>query len=690
MTDAEVKLRVQLDSKNAESGISGLKGRTDKLSKSFSNAGKTLTMGLTAPLVGLGAVAFKTASEFETSMNQIVGLVGVSRDELGEMEKDIFRVSRNTGKDIRELGDALFFITSAGLTGSDALEVLEMSAKASAAGLGETKVVADLATSAMNAYGSDVLSASRATDVLTAAVREGKLEPAELSQSMGSVLPIASAMGIGFDEVGAAMAAMSRTGTNAAEASTQLRGIMTSLLKPSIQAEQALNDMGLSSDGLKKQIREQGLLATLETLTENFEGNEVGAEAVFGNIRALSGVMDLMGSNADGTREIFESLTNTMGITDEAFKETDGSARDVAKVKAEMAIAFKELGDVLIKEVGPAISSLAKGIGRVAKWFGKLSPRTKKIILVVLGLLAALGPVLLIIGKIIAIIPTLIAIFKVIGVVIAAVASPIGLVVAAIGLLIAAVWLLINNWEKVKEFFVNLWESIKNIFMGVIEWFKTAFGWYINIYVEAFNRIKGFFTGLWDGIKGIFNGVVNWFKGAIKSYINIYVNAFDAIRRAFIGVWDFIKGAWSKGGKIFAGFTDGVVNTFKRVVNLLIRGINTAIAIPFRTLNSSLNRIRGVNILGVEPFKGLWKHNPIPTPRIPSLDVGTNYVGGDGLAMLHKGEAVVPKKYNPAMGGMQTIYLNVRIPDIEMDGRKLSRGIAPYHTEVIKVGGGGV
>ena len=71
------------------------------------------------------------------------------------------------------------------------MDVLEQSLKASALGLGETKTVADLATSAMNAYGSDTLGASDATDVLVSAVREGKLQADELSSVMGAVLPIA-------------------------------------------------------------------------------------------------------------------------------------------------------------------------------------------------------------------------------------------------------------------------------------------------------------------------------------------------------------------------------------------------------------------------------------------------------------------------------------------------------------------
>jgi TP901 family phage tail tape measure protein len=223
------------------------------------------------------------------------GLVGIQRDQIDAWRGDIRSLATDYGSSATEAADALFFITSAGLRGADAMDTLEASLKASAAGLGDVTTIADLSTSAMNAYGSDVLSAAGATDVLTAAVREGKLEPRELAGAMGSVLPIASEMGIRFDELGAAMAAMSRTGTNAAQASTQLRSIMTSLLRPTADAEAQLEEMGLSASGLRRQIREDGLLSVLQTLDAEFQANEDAAARVFGNVRALSGVLDMMG-----------------------------------------------------------------------------------------------------------------------------------------------------------------------------------------------------------------------------------------------------------------------------------------------------------------------------------------------------------------------------------------------------------
>jgi len=234
-------------------------GRAERSLKNFGDnatkVGRSLTTKVTLPMVGLGVAAVKTAADFESSMTKITALVGVAKDEVDSMSVAVRGMATQFGKSANEAADALFYITSAGLRGSVATDTLAASLKASAIGLGETSTIADLATSALNAYGADVLSASQATDVMTATIREGKLETTELAGSMGRVLPLASAMGVNFNEVGAAFAALSRTGTNAAEAATQIRGILASLLRPTKQAEEALTEMGMSSEELRRQMR---------------------------------------------------------------------------------------------------------------------------------------------------------------------------------------------------------------------------------------------------------------------------------------------------------------------------------------------------------------------------------------------------------------------------------------------------
>ena len=361
--------------------------------------GKMMSIAMTLPLTLIGVAAYKLQKDFEASMSKIVGLVGIAKDQVDAWGKDILEMAPRLGKAPKELADALFFVTSAGIRGAEAMEVLEMSAKASASGLGETKIVADLVTSAMNAYGKENLSAANATDILTATVREGKAEATDLAQAMGQVLPIASEMGVSFDQVGAAVAGMTRTGTNATTAAMQLKQMLNSMLKPSNQAEDALSRMGTSSAELRKQIEEEGLLAVMERLRVLTHSNSNEMAQIFPNIRALSGILDLMGKNAEGNAEIFNALSDSTGAADKAFQ----AASETAEFKLNQSISavkttLTEFGDTLKGPVSNMLEKVTKKLEKVAGWFRNLSDAQKQSVLKFAAVAAGIGPVIFVLG----------------------------------------------------------------------------------------------------------------------------------------------------------------------------------------------------------------------------------------------------------------------------------------------------
>jgi len=394
-------IRLNIVSKFNNKGINNASG---SLKKFGAMAGK---IGL-ASVVAIGAIggaALKMSAEFETSFAKIKGLVGVASSQIGALEEAAKTLGPQFGKSANEAAEALFYITSAGLRGNDAIVVLEASLKGAAAGLGDTKTIADLATSAVNAYGAAQLDGAKAVDVLTEAVREGKLEPAELAGAMGQVLPISSALGVGFDEVGAAMAAMSRTGTDASTAATQLRQILATLAKPTSEAEASLAGMGLSAEGLRTQIKEEGLLATLETLTGAFDGNIEATTSVFGNIRALSGVLDLMGSNVEGTRAIFNNMTDDIGALDEAFAATEETVGfKFAKAMETAKAQLLPIGDIMLGIAASVLDDLGPVIATVGvllqDLFTELGPVISDLLGSLPALLQSLSPIIPIIGDI--------------------------------------------------------------------------------------------------------------------------------------------------------------------------------------------------------------------------------------------------------------------------------------------------
>ena len=394
-------LKVNLTGNATQLNIA-LQSSTSKLQQFAARAksiGSSLSRSLTLPLALVGGASIKMALDFDKSMTKIKTLVGVASNEVDAMGGAVKRLAVDTGVNANDAADALFFITSAGLRGADAMKVLEAATKASAIGLGEVKTVADAVTSAVNAYGQENLSAESATDILTAAVREGKLEADSLAQSMGKVLPVSSQLGVGFEEVGAALAAMSRTGTDAAMATTSLRGILSALLNPSSQANEELQNFGLSAQGLREQLKEQGLLSVLKTLTDRFGDNQEAAGKVFGNVRALTGVLDLMGNNVGTTEQIFASMTDTTGTLNTAFTELEDELSFKFKKSLEaVKTSFTELGKTLAIAILPAIQKLSGLLTTAINKFNNLDKETQNLILTLVGITAALGPAILIIS----------------------------------------------------------------------------------------------------------------------------------------------------------------------------------------------------------------------------------------------------------------------------------------------------
>nr|WP_246211419.1 phage tail tape measure protein [Phytoactinopolyspora alkaliphila] len=309
-------------------------------------------MGAAGALVARGLKgAAGEAIAFESALTKSTTLIGVSKDEMTEMGNAALRLS-HTGQGPIDLADALFFVQSAGLRGQQAMDVVEASAKAASIGLGDAATIADLTTSAINAYGSENLTAAQATDILIGSVREGKAEASELAGSMGQVLPIASEMGITFDQVGGAMAAMTRTGTGASEAATQLRSIMTSLLKPSEGARDAMAQFGLSADHLRGVIRDQGLFEGLMMVRNAVGDNEEALAAIFPNVRAFAGVLDLTGASAEANADIFRNMADTTGLLDTAFETWSQTseaaiARFTSAAQSARIAAMEDLGKPL-------------------------------------------------------------------------------------------------------------------------------------------------------------------------------------------------------------------------------------------------------------------------------------------------------------------------------------------------------
>ena len=173
--------------------------------------------------------------------------------------------------------------------------------------------------------------------------------------------------------------------------------------------------------------------------------------------------------------------------------------------------------------------------------------------------------------------------------------------VAIAGAIVLIIGIITKYWNEI-------WNFLENAKVKLLEAFQFLFGETLgdiiaDPFIQAINLIQSFFNGLLKGVKGILDGIIKMFKGDFKS-----------------GLVSVAKGI----GNLLIG-----------VLNSLIDGIN-AMAFPVRALIVALGKVMGKK----------FTMSNIKIPHIPFLDVGTNYVPEDQLAYIHKGEAVIPKKFN--------------------------------------------
>ena len=442
-----VRAIVTADVTQLKKGMTDAQRSADKMATKMKAVGKSMSMKVTLPLLAVGGAAAKMASDFEFSMTQIETLVGRSVGEVETLKGAVLGLSGETGRAPKELADAMFFITSAGLDASSATAALEASAKAAAVGLGDTVVVADAVTNAMNGYGMSADGAAFATDVLAKTVEQGKASAADLAPQFGRLIPMAAELGISFDQVGGGLAFLTRASGDAAMSATQLGGVMKSFLKPSQQAKKVLGEIGVDLHELRSAASED-LLGALQGLREKLEANGLEMSNVFEDIRGLNGALQLTGVATGAAREVFDELADSTGKLDEAFLGVQKTAQfKMSQAMSAMKASMITLGEQVLPVLVPIIQGLAAVLGKVAEHFGALPGPVQKVAVVLGVLLAAAGPVLMMLGAIKSSLITLGLVAKTTSLSMATVLPPL-LAIIAVAAAVYAIWKVFSNRAK--------------------------------------------------------------------------------------------------------------------------------------------------------------------------------------------------------------------------------------------------
>ena len=339
----------------------------------------TAFIAMGAALTAVAALSIKTFADFETKMATIEALVGIPAETLKAWEPAIKKIAIETGQSMGDIADGLFFVTSAGLRGAEALEVTEAVAKAVTAGLGDFTTLARIATGAMELYG---ITAEDALDAVAKAVELGKLDADKLGASLQHILPLANALKIPFDDILGMMASLSLAELTPEKAATGLAQALQLVINPSSQAKQALQDYGYSAGDLRDILAgENGLVNFLLLLMEMTDGNIESLAQLFPGVEALIPVLAATGENIDTTTRVQAEMEDRTGKLEQAFQVM----ADTLNVKFKQAVIGAHVlligvGGLMSESVVPALDQVIVELKFLSSAFENADPWMKRLI----------------------------------------------------------------------------------------------------------------------------------------------------------------------------------------------------------------------------------------------------------------------------------------------------------------------
>lgn len=180
---------------------------------------------------------------------------------------------------------------------------------------------------------------------------------------------------------------------------------------------------------------------------------------------------------------------------------------------------------------------------------------------------------------------------------------------------------------------IDLLNTIKDVFATIIKQLGVTLPPIINSIGNLFTRI--------------FEGVVN----VINAVGNVIVKILQTVDKTVSNVFNSILNFINKLGPAINNCVDGIIQAVTKVINFFVSGIEYLInTIIIKPINSLIKKVTNGAIGELLDWVGIPKLKTIGTISIdrfvPRLDIGTNYVPNDQLAMIHKGEAIIPKKFN--------------------------------------------
>lgn len=316
--------------------------------------------------------------------------------------------------------------------------------------------------------------------------------------------------------------------------------------------------------------------------------------------------------------QMVEDGNELSGALGQAARESDGLENVMGNLKQSGTNALAALGQPLLEMLIPVFQALGDIIKGVADWFGTLPGPIKEFIVMIGGVVTAVGflaPIFL----------SLQAIFTTsIGAMITA-ALPIIGTAAAIAAAVAAVVVILKYLWETNEGFRNavtaVWEAISSVINTVVgeisNFIMSIFGTVVTWWTENQELIRSITDAVWNGISAIISAVMTvigpliegewnniqiitstvWevIKTVVETAINVVLGIIKAVMQIITGDW---SGAWetikSVGETIWNGIASVIGTIFNGIAQLLSNIWNTISTVASTVWNGIKSTLSGI------------------------------------------------------------------------------------------------
>lgn len=582
--------------------------------------GKKVSVASAASAAALGA-SVKLASDYTDAVAKVGTVADLQSVPLEKLRDDMLQLSTETGRGAGEIADATYQAISASVDTADAVSFVGTSVGLAKAGFLETADAVDVLTTIINAYGLEASDAGRLSDILIQTQNDGKTTVNELSQSMGQVIPLASAYGVNIENLAASYAQLTKNGVATAQAGTYLKSMLNELGDSGSDVGEILKSKTGKSFG---QLMNDGMSLgdVLGILNDSVNGDSEALAGLWSSSEAGTGALSILSSGVGAFNDELGNMQDSTGNVADALETLSTPSAKAQESLNAVKNAGIELGSAALEAIAPLLEQLAETVKSLTERFSNLSPATQTVIVAVVAILAALGPVIIIIGTLIqsigaimTIAPAVATALGAVKIAIAAIGGPVTIVIAVITALVLKLIHAYNTSEEFRNKVNAVFDAVGNkvnaaintiigVFQSGIAYYKNAVSdiraawselvsWFSGKVSDFVSIGKNVLMGLWNGI----NDKVGWLKGKVKGVV-------DKIKSWFTGKDGFDTHSPSKWSEKICGFVmQGLAirfekdNVVAKAARAAIRKIKAVITgemdtIPAETVKSTAEKIK--------------------------------------------------------------------------------------------------